>query len=81
MTHLSRDKAATKMGHPIMVAWSDLGHPATTTPVGATGNKVRFARDTGGMSATNSQESRAAVSLELVSKRSGPVHCDICTSL
>jgi hypothetical protein len=51
------------------------------TPVGETGSKVRFARDSGGMSATNSQKGRAAVSLELVSERSGPVHCDICTSL
>jgi hypothetical protein len=43
MTHLSRDKAATKMGHPIVVAWSDLGHSAMAIPVGATGSKVRFA--------------------------------------
>jgi hypothetical protein len=28
MTHLSRDKTATKMGHPIVVAWSDVGHRA-----------------------------------------------------
>ena len=28
MTHLSRDKTATKMGHPIVVAWFDVGLPA-----------------------------------------------------
>ena len=28
MTHLSRDKTATKMGHPIVAAWSDVGHSA-----------------------------------------------------
>jgi hypothetical protein len=26
MTHLSRDKTATKMGHPIVVTWLDVGH-------------------------------------------------------
>jgi hypothetical protein len=27
MTHLSRDKTAPKMGHPIVVVRSDVGHP------------------------------------------------------
>jgi len=70
---------------PFNSKWSRLPNPAVrddlATTLRATGCKVRFVRDPGGMSATNSQESRAAVSLELVSKRSGPVHCDICTSL
>jgi hypothetical protein len=28
MTYLSCDEAAAKMGHPIVVAWSDVVHPA-----------------------------------------------------
>ena len=28
MTHLSDDKAVAKMGHPIVVVLSDMGHPA-----------------------------------------------------
>jgi hypothetical protein len=37
MTHLSRDETATKMGHPIVVAWSDVGYPANSrSPYGMT---------------------------------------------
>jgi hypothetical protein len=28
MTHLSRDKTAPKMGHPVLAAWSDVRHSA-----------------------------------------------------
>jgi hypothetical protein len=28
MAHLSDDKAVAKMGHPIVVVLSDMGHPA-----------------------------------------------------
>jgi hypothetical protein len=30
MTHLIDDKTVAKMGHPVVVVWSDVGHPSVS---------------------------------------------------
>jgi len=40
MTHLSDDKTVAKMGHPIVVVRSDVGHPSRY-PSGTTTRKAK----------------------------------------
>jgi hypothetical protein len=37
MTHLSEDKTVAKMGHPVVVVRSDVGHPSLGHPFACIG--------------------------------------------